>query len=114
MKISYNGIGQWRATFACDGLIENIVVKLTANNTVSSCTTGEAFAGVVASVSHESDACSVVLSGLVTVSYTGTAPTVGYCNLSASESSGVQVAAGGRSYLVVQVDTVGRTVTFKL
>ena len=33
MKLSYEGIGQWAATFACDDLAEGELVKVSANGT---------------------------------------------------------------------------------
>ena len=35
MKLSYEGIGQWAATFACDDLAEGELVKVSANGTVA-------------------------------------------------------------------------------
>ena len=37
MKLSYEGIGQWAATFACDDLAEGELVKVSANGTVAAC-----------------------------------------------------------------------------
>ena len=34
MSISYEGIGQWAATFACDGVSAGQVVKVSGNGTV--------------------------------------------------------------------------------
>ena len=34
MNVSYEGIGQWAATFACDHLAEGELVKISANGTV--------------------------------------------------------------------------------
>ena len=49
MKLSYEGIGQWAATFSCTGVSEGSVVKVGANGTVSACAAGEAFCGTVSS-----------------------------------------------------------------
>ena len=40
MKLSYEGIGQWAATFACDDLAEGELVKVSANGTVAACAAG--------------------------------------------------------------------------
>ena len=114
MNISYEGIGQWAATFACDHLAEGELVKISANGTVSTCSDGERFCGMVLSVSRGGDACAVALGGLVTAGYTETAPELGWETLSADGTGGVQVDEGGRSYLVVDVDTDAETVTFAL
>lgn len=113
MDISYEGIGQWAATFCCD---ENVkvgsLVKVTANHTVSICSDGDGFCGVIASVSHKKDACSVVLGGLVTVAYSGPKPVLGESGLSADGAGGVKSDGIGNYYKIVEV--TDRTVTFVL
>ena len=47
MKLSYEGIGQWAATFACTKLAEGAFVKISGNGTVADCGAGEDFCGVV-------------------------------------------------------------------
>ena len=92
MNVSYEGIGQWAATFACSGVSE-----------------------VVLSVARDGKACSVAMGGMVTVSYSGTAPTAGWNTLAADGKGGVTVVSeGGRSYLAVEADTAAKTVTIVL
>ena len=74
MKLSYEGIGQWAATFAASDVAEGELVKISANGTVAACTKGDPFCGMVLSVSRGGDACAVALGGLVTAGYTETAP----------------------------------------
>ena len=118
MKVSYEGIGQWAATFACDDAAEGELVKISANDTVSACAAGDDFCGMVLSVGRDGGACSVALGGMVTAGYTvpsqGAAPALGWAALSADGSGGVQADAAGRSFLVVDVDTSAETVTFVL
>lgn len=38
MKLSYEGIGQWAATFAASDVAEGELVKISANGTVAACT----------------------------------------------------------------------------
>ncbi len=114
MQLSYEGIGQWAATFACGQVSEGELVKISGNSTVGACGSGESFAGMVVSVSRSGDACAVALNGLVTAGYTGTAPALGWSVLCGNGSGGVKGAASGRSYLVVDVDTAAETVTFAL
>ena len=114
MNLSFEGIGQWAATFACAEVSEGDAVKIGANGTVAACSAGEAFCGTVSSVSHGGDACSVVLGGMVTAVYSGTAPALGYGGLSADGQGGVKADASGRSHLTVDVDTGAKTVTFVL
>lgn len=115
MKLSYEGIGQWAATFACGQVETGQVVKVSGNGTVGICGAGDAFCGVTVSVSRDGGACAVALGGMVTVPYTGTAaPALGWTALSADGSGGVKADAAGRSYLVVDVDTAAKTVVFAL
>ena len=114
MNYSYEGIGQWCATFAGSQAEEGQVVKLTAGKTVGPCAAGDGFCGVVQSVSRDGEACTVALGGMVRVNYTGTAPALGWSGLSADGSGGVKADSAGRSYLVVDVDESDKTVTFAL
>lgn len=116
MKVSYEGIGQWAATFACSGVSEGQVVKVSGNGTVSACAAGDSFCGTVLAVSRDGSACTVVLGGMVTAVYSGdTAPAAGWVKLTADGSGGVTVpASGGQSYLAVDVDSTAKTVTFVL
>jgi len=114
MKLSYEGIGQWAATFACANVAEGDVVKISGNGTVAACGDGDAFAGVVISVGHGGDACSAALGGMATAVYSGTVPAVGWAGLCADGTGGVKAASDGHSYLVTDVNTSTKTVTFAL
>ena len=118
MKCSYEGIGQWAATFACEDLAEGEVVKISANGTVGACSAGDDFCGMALSVGRDGGACSVALGGMVTAGYTvpsqGAAPALGWTALTADGAGGVQADADGRSFLVVDVDESAETVTFVL
>ena len=95
MNVSYEGIGQWAATFACDGVSAGQVVKVSGSGTVAKCADNDGFEGVVLSVARDGKACSVALA--------------------ADGSGGVKVvSAGGKSYLAVEVDTTAKTVTIVL
>ena len=84
MKHSFEGIGQWAATFTCDGEVSaNHVVKISGNETVSPCVAGDAFCGVTVFVGRDGEACSVALGGMVTTTYTGGVPALGWGGLSA-------------------------------
>ena len=112
MSISYEGIGAWCATFAAGTGAE----EGKANGTVGKCTAGDGFCGVVAAMGRDGKACSVQLGGLVRVPYSGeTAPAVGWNLLAADGNGGVSVVtSGGHSYLAVEVDTTGKTMTIML
>lgn len=115
MSISFEGIGQWSATFACGGdVAEGQVVKVSANGEVSACGSGDGFAGVAAVVGRDGEACGVILGGMVTAAYTGSAPALGWSGLSADGSGGVKADSAGREYLVADVDADNLMVTFVL
>ena len=115
MKVSYEGIGQWAATFACGQVSEGEMVKVSASGEVSACSDGDSFCGQVLSVGRDGGACAVALGGMVTAGYSGSsAPTVGWSGLAANGAGGVKVDAAGHKYLVADVDKSGMMVTFVL
>ena len=113
MSISYKGFNDKQLTFKASGTItENTPVKLSANDTVSACSSGDDFAGIASQVRN--GLAAVQMSGAATLPYSGTtAPTVGYISLVADGDGGVKVpASGGKEVLAVSVDTTAETVTF--
>ena len=60
--------------------------KVSGNGTVAACEENGGFDGVVLSVARDGNACAVAMGGMVTVSYSGTAPTAGWNTLAASSS----------------------------
>ena len=113
MNMSYEGIGQWTATFACAGVQEGQAVKVSGQGTVGPCAAGDRICGVVLAVSRDKAACTVALGGVVTAGWSGeTAPTAGWCILSADGAGGVCVGETGTDYLVVDVDAGEKRVTF--
>ena len=117
---AYDGIGANGMTFdsaLVRGTNEDQVVKISANGTVAVCSAADQFHGVVKAI--ESDGhCTVQTKGMVTVLYTGTAPTIGYFTLEANGSGGVQIVAtpavGDLFYRIVNVDTTNTLVTIEL
>ena len=115
MKLSYEGIGQWAATFAASDVAEGELVKISANGTVAACTKGDPFCGMVLSTARDGLACSVALGGMMTAGYSGeSAPALGWSTLAAAGAGGGKAAAEGCTCLVVDVDESGKTVTFAL
>ena len=117
MSISYQGIGEWCATFGCGaGVSEDTVVKVGADGAAARCGAEDAFCGVVRSVARDGKACSVQLGGLATVCYSGEeAPKSGCGRLVADGVGGVCVSAEkGREYLILDVDSTEKTVVIKL
>ena len=65
MNVSYEGIGQWAATFACDGVSAGQVVKVSGNGTVAKCADNDGFEGAVLSVARDGKACSVAMGRIL-------------------------------------------------
>ena len=114
MRVSFEGIGQWSATFACTDVQEGQVVKISGTGEVGKCADGEAFCGVVNTVGRDGEACGVVRVGMVTVPYTGSAPTLGWSGLAADGNGGVKADSAGAKVLVAAVDESAMNVTFVL
>ena len=117
MGISYDGIGEWCATFGCGKVKEGDVVKVSANGSADVCGAGDSFCGVVRAVAHDGKACTVQLGGLASVKYSGTAPAVGFSELVADGSGGVSKPGdnqNGSSYLVLSVDSAADKAVIKL
>ncbi|HZK38570.1 MAG TPA: hypothetical protein VFD23_00275 [Clostridia bacterium] len=115
MSVSFNGYKESLATFkAANGLTAGVPVKMSANGTVDTCAAGDNFCGVASGVGK--GYASVQMSGFITLPYTGaTPPAVGYTSLAADGSGGVKVVTdGGRSLLVLEVDTTAKTAGFML
>lgn len=104
-KISFEGIGEMAATFACgEGVNAGQVVKVSADGTVDGCSAGERPCGVA--LSAEDGYAAVQLGGLARVPVSGEGVTVGWCKLSADGTGGMKQDAGaGTDYLVVRVET---------
>lgn len=116
----YDGIGANGITFdsaLVKGTNEGQVVKISANGTVAVCSAADQFHGV-AKVIEADGHCTVQTKGMVTMLYTGTAPTIGCFTLEANGSGGVQIVAtpalGDTFYKIVNVDTTNTLVTFDL
>lgn len=113
MAISYDSIGQECVTVRSSNHISvGAPCKFTTSNFVSACSDGNAFHGIV--MSQNDDFITLAVHGFVTVPYSGTAPTVGYCPLAAAAAGKVKKLEGAKEHLVVSVDTTMSTVTFLL
>ena len=90
-------------------------MKVSANGTVAACAKGRPPSAVWYSPSAGAATPAPWLwVARVTAGYTDAVPTLGWETLSADGTGGVQVDEGGRSHLVVDVDTDAETVTFAL
>ncbi|MBE7439116.1 MAG: hypothetical protein HS115_11715 [Spirochaetales bacterium] len=63
-------------------------VKITANDTVALCSDGNAIDGILINV--EADVCGVLISGDVTLEYSGSAPDLGACALLAAAAGKIK------------------------
>jgi hypothetical protein len=117
--IDFHGIGGLYATFVgpggLDSSAEGTVVKLSSSKTVAIAESNDVIHGVIKRVEKD-EAVGVQIGGYVEVAYNGaTAPTVGYCKLSANSVGGLKVDdVNGREYLVVNVDAAAKIVGFFL
>ena len=112
MAISYDSIGQLCVTCFSSGAHLNEPCKICANNTVTACQDANEIEGLV--VAAKGNLVTVVIKGFVTLPYIGSAPTVGYCPIAAAGSGKVKTLEGAREYVVFNVDTSKKTVTFCL
>ncbi len=88
-------------------------VKVTSSNTVALASDGDLIFGVVQTV--ESNVATILVSGVTTLTYTGTAPSLNYASLVANATSGVKVdSSNQKRYRVLAVDTTTTKVTFIL
>lgn len=111
MHYSYEQIGTVCATFNCTPEVKvGQVCHMFGNDCVCMADEDSDFDGVV--VGRRDLCVAVVVRGFVTVPYSGVAPFVGNTCLRADGTGSVHVASGGKSYLVVSVDTDNMTVTF--
>lgn len=117
MSVSTKGFCENVLTLkAASGLKAGVPVAVSANDTVSAAGADAKFCGV--SVNVNGGYAGVQLSGVVTMPYTGTdAPAVGYAALAADGAGGaggVKVSTKGNNYLVLNVNTAAKTVSFML
>ena len=112
-RISFEGIGEVAATFACgEGVKAGQVVKLTGDGTVGPCGDGERFCGVALSAGE--GFAAVQLGGLIRVAASGGALSEGWNRLLADGSGGVrpdsaETPTGGED-LVVRAESGGAVI----
>ncbi len=112
MLISYESIGQVCVTCYNSGVQVNQPCKMSTNCSIVACQDTNEIEGVV--IASRGSLATVAIKGFVTLPYTGTAPTVGYCSIGATGTGKVKVVDGARKYVVFNVDTNKKTVTFCL
>jgi hypothetical protein len=111
MSQNFNGLHEAVATFKGNVNVGTFVTFL-SNGVVAEAEADKDIIGYC--VSRRKDLAGVQLRGAVTVGYTGTAPTLGYCNLLTATSTSVKVSSSGKTFLVLEVDTTKKSVTILL
>ena len=104
MAVLFNAINENFITLKVDGRAQkDEPVTLVSNETAKACSEGESIIGIVKNV-HNGYA-TVQISGVLTMPYTGTAPTVGFAAIDADGKNGAKLASSGRNVMVISVDT---------
>lgn len=111
--ISYQSIAQECASFYADvPIAAGVPCKMSQNDSIVSAVKNDAFIGVT--VGQRDNMVTVAVRGFVTVRYSGNAPAVGRTGLCTGDNGTVTASTSGQVYLVVNADTVKKTVTFLL
>lgn len=108
-KISFGGIGEVVASFACAEEVKaGQVVMVSGDNTVGTCTDGGSFCGVA--IGAEDGYAAVQVGGFAALKVSGEGVSAGLVQLSADGNGGVkQDTTNGREYLVAAVDSAAGT-----
>ena len=112
-KIDYEGIGNdvrvtLKHSTLTKGTDELKPVKISDDDTVAKPSDNDDFHGVVESI--EKKFCTVQLTGFVSLTYSGTAPSLGYQGLRSAGSGKVEVNANSQKRLVVNVDSTNKNI----
>ena len=115
MKVSFEGIGESVVTFynsktAAAGAGDP--VKMSGSGEVSVGADGDRFFG--AALACDDDFAAVQTGGYAQLVYSGTAPAVGFAKLVSNGDGGEKLAETGGEFLVVDVDTVSKTIGLML
>lgn len=95
------------------GTDEGKPAKISANKTAAKAADGNEFYGIILTISSDEVVCVVKNRGIVTVVYTGDAPSLGLGDLIADATGGVKKGAGtNQMFWILDVDTTNTLVTF--
>ncbi len=113
MNCNANGFAQQVLTLVSAADIPaGTPVSLSENYTAAAAAANAPVFGVV--LSCRDGVCAVQVQGAVTLSYSGTAPAVGFGCLVSDGSGGVKTASDGTPLRILAVDSVQSAVTFML
>jgi len=97
---------------------ENKPVKVTGALKWGLLAANDDIGGIVRKIERTNEVCAVQVHGVATLAYTGSAPTVGWGTLISSATIGSvkagTPAAGSPLQEILEVDTVAKTVTFRM
>lgn len=113
MDISYEGIGQTCITLRRrPGVSVGCACTMDGANIVDVAGDEYTITGIATAV--RGDYVSLMIHGIVTMPYTGSAPGIGYCPLCGDGTGKVKYSLEGINYHVLEVDQSAHTVTFIL
>lgn len=111
MNLAFSGLGEVVGTFS--GSVEvGDIITIGANASVTKAVADKDIMGVC--VSTRGKLVGIAIRGTCELAYTGTAPNVGYNLLNTSGDNAIKVSASGKSFLVLNVDTVTKKVVVLL
>lgn len=109
MNHYFSGFNTKEITLHADESVkEGAAVVFADDSTVKAAAAGEILCGICTKIRN--GLASVVFAGHVTVPFSGTAPSLGYCKLSADENGSVKTDDNGKHFLVVYVNEADKTV----
>lgn len=113
MTVSFGGFGENVLTLECSSVIEaGTPVTISSGGKAVPCEEEDKVAGVC--IGSDGSYAAVQLTGVVTLPYSGDAPSPGFVTLLADGEGGVAADGDGREHLALEVDTTSETVTFIL
>ena len=116
MPISFKGYGENVLTFNTTLTKIGVPVSVSTECKVVEAAADKDFIGITCYADGEF--AGVIMDGYVEMTYTGSSPTLGYCNLVANGSGGVKAAASGAGsnhiVRVLKVDTDNKIIGFIL
>lgn len=114
MKTFLNGFETNEATFLTSSVIEpGRAVALKSSGRLGYPASGGAFTGITTAC--KDNVISVVVRGYAVASFKNTVPSVGICKLAPGDTGYMEVdETNGKSYTVLNVDTLKKTIEFIL
>ena len=112
MNNCFEGIGHLAVTIPAGTCGAGQVCMMGTDGKVNACTNGGRFMGLCAEV--RKGLAAVQVGGFAKVTYSGSAPSLGFAKLAADGNGGVVVNSNGQEHLVVALDEANKYITIKL